>query len=180
MTSVTQLARSPGDPELQYKGPSSLTSADQLARGLGWFSLALGAVELLSPGSITRAIGLEGKETLVRGYGLREVAAGVQTLSVDNHVGLASRIAGDMLDIVTLLPALRTSNPKRDNAKLALGAVLAVTILDCLAYGAVTKVHAQDRGERRDYSDRSGLPRGISASRGLAGEKTTSPVRAVA
>lgn len=165
---VTDLARSPGDPKILQTGPSSLTAPDRLARGLGWFSLALGAVELMAPGRITRTLGLEGKEALVRAYGAREVAAGVPTLSMDSPVGLASRIAGDIIDIATLLPALGRDNPKRGNALLALMAVGTVTALDCIAFSGVSRVHSRDRGRTLDYSDRSGLPRGVAASRGLA------------
>jgi hypothetical protein len=165
---LTDIARSPGDPKIQQTGPSSLSASDRLARGLGWFSLALGAVEVLAPGYITRAAGLEGKETLVRAYGARELAAGVPTLSMDSHVGLASRIAGDIVDIATLLPALGRHNPQRGKTFLALVAVGTVTALDCIAMGGVNRVDSRNRGRTMDYSDRSGLPRGIPASRGLA------------
>jgi hypothetical protein len=168
VTQLTQKARSAGDPRVERLGPTSLTSADDLARGLGWFSFALGAVELFAPGALARSLGLEGKEGLLRFYGAREVLSGVQTLSVDKQVGLSGRIAGDVIDIATLLPALSARNPKQGNAMLALGAVLAVTALDCMAYAAVARVHTRNRGVTRDYSDRSGLPRGIEASRGLA------------
>src|SRR4051812_37053933 len=184
MNVVTQLthhiARSPGDPQVEQTGPTSRTSADDLARGLGWFSLALGAVELFAPGALARTIGLDGKEGLLRAYGAREILAGVQTLSIDKPIGLASRIAGDLLDIATLLPAVKASNPQQANAKLALGAVAAVTVLDCIAYAGVTAVHTRNRSETRDYSDRSGLPRGIAASRGLAKPTSLHEVRAAA
>lgn len=124
---LTDVARSPGDPKIQHSGPSSLSPSDRLARGLGWFSLALGAVELVAPGYITRSLGLQGKERLVRAFGAREVLAGVPTLSVDRQVGLASRIAGDIMDIATLMPALSRHNPQRGNAFLALVAVGTVT-----------------------------------------------------
>jgi hypothetical protein len=165
---LTDMARSPGDPRILQTGASSLTASDRLARGLGWFSLALGAVELMAPGHITRTLGLQGKETLVRAYGAREVAAGVPTLSMDSHVGLAGRIAGDIIDIATLLPALGRHNPQRRNALLALVAVGTVTALDCIAFTGVSRVHSRNRGRTLDYSDRSGLPRGVAASRGLA------------
>lgn len=171
---LTDIARSPGDPRIQQTGPSSLSAADRLARGLGWFSLALGAVELLAPGYITRAVGLKGKETLVRAYGARELAAGLPTLSIDSHVGLASRVVGDIIDIATLLPALGRHNPQRGKAFLALVAVGTVTALDCVALGGVNRAHSRNRGRTVDYSDRSGLPRGIAASRGLARQQRAS------
>lgn len=165
---LTGIARSSGDPVVEQTGPSSLTPADRLTRYLGWFSLALGVVELAAPGAITRLVGLQGKEGIVRAYGARELAAAVPTLSMDKKVGLASRIAGDVVDIATLMPALGRGNPQRGNALLALAAVGAVTALDCIAYGAVTRDHGRSRGRTRDYGDRSGLPRGVAASRGLA------------
>jgi hypothetical protein len=147
-----------------------VTPADTFAKGLGWFSIALGLIELVAPGRITEAVGLEGKQGLIRAYGARELMAGMQTLSVDKPAGLASRVVGDMIDIATLVPALSADNPKRGNAVLALGLVAAITALDCKAYMAVTATHSRHRGEMRDYSGRSGFPRGIEASRGLARE----------
>jgi len=166
MTRFADIARSGGDPEVVETGPTSLTAADRIARGLGWFSLVLGTVELAAPGTLARMLGLQGKEALLRAYGAREVMAGIPTLSMDKRVGLASRLAGDVIDIATLLPALGRGNPKRGNALLALAVVGAVTTLDCIALSGTA--NDRSRGRVRDYSDRSGLPRGVSASRGLA------------
>lgn len=168
ITRMAGLARDPGDPQVRRTGPSSLQASDRLARGLGWFGLALGAAEVAAPGRLARWLGLEGKEGLLRAYGVRELLAGVPTLSVDKQAGLAARIAGDVLDIATLLPALRASNPRRGNASLALAAVSAVTVLDCLALRAVHEARRRDLRSPRDYGGRSGLPRGVEASRGLA------------
>jgi hypothetical protein len=52
----------------------SQQSAQSLAQGLGWFSIALGLTEMLAPRSLTRSLGMEGHETLVQAYGLREIA----------------------------------------------------------------------------------------------------------
>lgn len=168
LTNVTRIARSEGDPRIERKGPSSLTGPDRLARALGWFSIGLGVTELVAPGRIARMLGLEGKEGLIRAYGAREIASAVPTLSVDKQVGLASRIAGDMLDLGTLALGLRRDNPKRDNAAIATALVVGITLLDLFAYTGVKAVHSRERGSARDYSDRSGLPRGARASRGLA------------
>ncbi len=168
LATVSRVVRAPGDPRIQQTGPSSVTPADTFAKALGWFSIALGLVELVAPGRITEAVGLEGRQGLIRGYGARELVAGMQTLSVDKSTGLASRVIGDLIDIATLVPALSTQNPKRGNAVLALGLVAAITALDSKAYLAVRATHRRDHGETRDYSSRSGFPRGVDASRGLA------------
>jgi hypothetical protein len=168
LTNPSNIARSEGDPKVLHKGPSSLTGPDRLARALGWFSIGLGITELVAPGRIARTLGLEGKEGLIRAYGARELASAVPTLSVDKQVGLASRIAGDALDLGTLALALRPDNPKRDNAAIATAMVIGVTLLDIFAYSGTKAVHSRERGSQRDYSDRSGLPRGPQASRGAA------------
>ncbi|RWB72410.1 MAG: hypothetical protein EOQ50_19445 [Mesorhizobium sp.] len=168
ITNATQIARSKGDPRVVRKGPSSLTGSDRLTRALGWFSIGLGLTELMAPGFIARTLGLEGKEALIRAYGARELASAVPTLSVDKPVGLASRIAGDVLDLATLSSALRPGNAKRDNAAIAFALVIGVTLLDLVAFADVKASHRRERGTHRDYSDRSGLPRGPQASRGLA------------
>jgi len=168
LTNVTHIARSKGDPRIERKGPSSLTGSDRLARALGWFSIGLGVTELVAPGMLARTLGLEGKEGLIRAYGARELAHAVPTLSVDKQVGLASRIGGDMLDLGTLSSALHPDNPKRNNAAIATALVVGITLLDLVAYAGVKTAHSRERGTQRDYSDRSGLPRGPQASRGLA------------
>jgi len=168
LTNVTHIARSKGDPRIERKGPSSLTGPDRLARALGWFSIGLGVTELVAPGMIARTLGLEGKERLIQAYGARELAHAVPTLSVDKQVGLASRIGGDLLDLGTLSSALHPDNPKRNNAAIATALVVGITSLDLVAYEGVKAAHRRERGTQRDYSDRSGLPRGPQASRGLA------------
>jgi hypothetical protein len=186
MTSLSNIARSEGDPKIIHSGPSSLGTADRLGRALGWFSLGLGLAELIAPGRITQALGMQGRESLVRAYGAREIAAGVMSLSVDKEAGLWSRVAGDGLDIATLMAALRDDNPKRENVALALFMVLGVTALDFIAAQGTTARHRRNRGQRRLYYDRSGFPKGLQAARGAAkdfkapGDMRTAPVRAVA
>jgi hypothetical protein len=54
-----------------------LGAADRLGRALGWFSIGLGVTELLAPRLITRALGMQGSEGLVRAYGAREIGSGL-------------------------------------------------------------------------------------------------------
>jgi hypothetical protein len=175
LTNLTHIARSEGDPRIEHKGPSSLTGPDRLARALGWFSVGLGVAELVAPGRIARTLGLDDKAGLIRAYGARELASAVPTLSIDKPIGLASRIAGDALDLGTLATALKRDNPQRRNAAIATALVAGITLLDVLAYKGVKAAHRPDRGAARDYSDRSGLPRGPEASRGLARQDFETP-----
>jgi hypothetical protein len=169
LTNLTGIGRSEGDPRVERKGPSSLRGADRLARALGWFSIGLGITEVVAPGRLARTLGLDDKEGLLRADGARELASAVPTLSVDKRIGLAARIGGDALDLGTLATALHRDNPKRRNAAIATAMVAGITLLDLVAYAGVKAAHRRDPGSSdRDYSDRSGLPKGAQASRGLA------------
>jgi hypothetical protein len=168
MNCMSNIARSEGDPRVIRTGASSMNSTDRLARALGWFSVGLGAVELMAPGRITRVLGMKGSEGLVQTYGLREIVSGIMTLSTEKQTGLKSRLAGDGLDIATLLSAFRRDNPKNDNVALALVMVGGVTMLDYIATQGTKVRHSRDRGQRRSYRDRTGFPKGIAAMRGIA------------
>lgn len=104
----------------------------QVARGLGWFSLGLGLYEAAAPGKLGRSLGLEGREGLLRFYGLREIMAGVGIFSSQPRPAgwLWARVGGDAMSLATLLPALRPNNPQQGNAKIALGVVVGVTLRD--------------------------------------------------
>ena len=166
---IGNVSRSKGDPKIIESGPSSLDYGDRLAKGLGWFSLALGMTQLLAPRVVARTVGMEGSESLLRAYGVREIVSGVVTLSPDKSVGLWSRVAGDVMDVATLMTALDPYNYKRDNTKVAVVAVLGITVLDIIGALAVS-----ERGKRAqksshvDYSNRTGFPKGIESARGAA------------
>lgn len=174
-TSLSNITRSEGDPKVLQSGPSSSGVPDSLARALGWFSIGLGLTELLAPRRITNALGMEGRETLVRVYGVREIGSGILSLSVDKNLGLWSRVAGDGLDIATVLTALRPDNPKRGNVAVALALLLGVTAIDLIDAQASTARHSRAVGRKRSYRDRSGFPRGVQASRGAARDFKTPP-----
>jgi len=170
MNYLANISRNEGDPKILQSGQSSLSSSDRLARVLGWFSLGLGLCELLAPHKITRALGMEGKESLVRAYGVREISSGILCLAAEKQIGLWSRIGGDAVDIATLTAAMREDNPKKDNAALALVAVAGITLLDLVGAEATTVRHKRSAGDRQRYRGRSGFPRGVQASRGAAKE----------
>ena len=175
MEKISNFTRSQGDPKVISTGPSSFGASDRMARNLGWFSFGLGAMELLFPERITRALGMEGHEDLIRAYGVREVAHGVLSLSIEKKAGLWSRVAGDGLDIATLIGSLREDNPKKHNVALALLMVGGITLLDIAAAKEVSARHAPQKGARRMYNDRSGYPKGLAASRGIGTKKKSAP-----
>ena len=112
----------------------------QLAKFLGYFSIGLGAVELIAPKRLIRLLGLFRSPVLVRSFGAREVAAGVAVLTYpDSAVPLWARVGGDALDLATLGWALRPGNRRRSEAAAATAAVLAITVLDVMCATALTQ-----------------------------------------
>jgi len=139
-----------------------LPSATALARGLGWFSIALGAVELLMPRQVGRAAGLGGRHALLRTYGVREIATGIGLLVSRRPAWwMWARVAGDALDAATL------SRGRAGRAGLSLGIVAAIAAADVACAAALSRP-ARPARATRDYSDRSGLPHAPSQMRGVA------------
>ncbi len=160
------IMRSKGDPKIVRSGPRQGAPGGRLARALGWFSIGLGAMQLLAPHRITRPLGMRGNEDLVRVCGVREILSGIVSLSVDRNAGLWSRVVGDSLDAAALMSAMRRNNPKKHNVALALLMVGGMAMLDWRA--AQQTMPARQTGRRRLYPDRSGFPRGLAAARDAA------------
>lgn len=144
------------------------SSADAVACGLGLFSLALGAAELLAPHSLARSIGMPRDAGLVRAFGAREIATGGAILSSSNAAPwMWARVAGDVVDLLALSRGMGRDNPRRGNACLAFAAVAGITLVDLLCARALS----DRRGGAYlapDYSDRSGFPRPAEEMRGAA------------
>jgi hypothetical protein len=151
-------------------------SANMMAQGLGLFSLALGAVELLAPRQLARVLYIEGQEHLLQLYGLREIGTGLGILASGSKAPwLWGRVAGDVLDIATLGAAMGQSRRKASVA-MAIGSVAMVTALDIACARALQNGHAEEEFEYRrirDYSDRSGFPRPVEEMRGGAADFAT-------
>ena len=138
-------------------------SADDVASGLGWFSIGLGVAELVAPRLVARAAGLTGHETLVRLYGVREIATGVGILLAWNRKPwMWARVAGDAADLATL------ARGRRPNAVGAMAAVAGVTALDIGTAAALQSVERKAARPMFDYSDRSGFPKPAQQMRGIA------------
>ena len=143
-------------------------SAKHLARNLGWFSIALGALEVAAPHRLSRSLGWRGSESTIAFYGLREIATGVAILSSRDPAPFVwGRVAGDALDLVSLVGGFGGSRRKA-TVGLAVGAVGLVTAIDLIC--AQTLSADSERGRTRipDYSNRTGLPKTAAQMRGAA------------
>ncbi len=122
---------------------SQNATIDRLATGLGWFSIALGAAELLVPDKVAQLIGVEDddrRRAWLRFYGLREIAAGVGILSQKGQAGwLWGRVAGDALDLTSLGSAMKASDANRTKLMSATAAVAGVTALDVFCAQQLSK-----------------------------------------
>ena len=155
----------------KYGSDSSLSGADALVRGIGLFALGLGVAELVAPGRIAKTFGLEGKEHLIRAYGLREIGSAVGTLSINPQPAFWARAAGDLVDLATVALGTRSGDDRqRRNAWLGVGAAVGFAALDAFAASLMGK-RGGERPPPADYGDRSGLPKGVEASRGYYRQK---------
>jgi uncharacterized membrane protein len=113
-----------------------IVNAQQLARGLGWFSIGLGLAHLAAPRRMSRMIGVESHPLLLRAIGLRELATGVGILSERKPAAwVEARVAGDMMDLALLGGALTVggrNGGSRARVAAATAAVAGVAALDLL------------------------------------------------
>jgi hypothetical protein len=130
------------------------SAAKQTGLGLGVFSLALGAAEIFAPERIAKALGLDPDgtaKTVIRAFGLREVAAGAMLVRGPAlSFNAWNRVIGDTMDTAALLLALRST--KKPGAVLgALAFVGACTALDRWTAGSLDEETGEtmplDRGE---------------------------------
>ncbi|MGE8130012.1 cyclase dehydrase [Methylobacterium sp. NPDC080182] len=175
--SMSQRRRS-GDPD-RSELPSYLVSdprrrpdpaTRELAQGLGWFSIGLGVTELACGGAIARWLGMPRSAPVIRAYGVRELLQGVGILGArDPTPWISARVAGDALDIATVLPGLEGHNPRKDNVLIALMALAGVTALDVICARSLAEAPlAPSEKVRRDYRRRSGFRRRAEVMRGAA------------
>lgn len=139
-------------------------AAESLERGLGWFSIGLGAAAVAAPRAVCWLSGVR-SPTLMRLVGTRELAAGIGILTQrDRAPWLWSRVVGDTLDLAGLSFAL-TRRGSRGRAAVALAAVAGVTALDVLA--AVRLAGSRAGGSAPGVSGRTDiyLERSIAVSK---------------
>jgi hypothetical protein len=161
------------EPSTESNGPARLQAMqltpEAMAKGLGWFSIALGVAELLAPKATAQATGVNFGKNLLQAYGVREIATGIGLLtSKDPQPWLWARVAGDALDLATLAADLASNNNKRRNTAMALIAVMGVTALDVWAADTARREARRNAEPPRDYSDRVGMALSPDEMRGKA------------
>ena len=118
--------------------------------GFGVLSWALGLAELFLPHQLLEWMGVDPRlAPVLRGFGLREIAAGVGILQ--NPVGpqfLWSRVAGDALDLLVLGLAFRSRSRRPARVDLAIGVVGAITVLDILMSARLTQLSVGKTAKR--------------------------------
>ncbi|KON81131.1 hypothetical protein PA01_05455 [Azoarcus sp. PA01] len=136
------------------------------ARGLGWFSIGLGVVEVLMPRLVAGVAGMRGSERFVRACGVREIVTGIGILAARRPgPWMWVRVAGDAFDFAALG---NVRNVRRPASRVLLGTVATVAALDAGCANALDRIERRGRPPVRDYHDRRGLPLPPVAMRGAA------------
>jgi hypothetical protein len=106
----------------------------QVSMMIGMTAIGLGVWGALFPRSVKRTLGIAAPTSAVVAlFGARELWSGFSLSGDPTRSGvLWARVAGDIFDIAVLTALSNPGNPKRGNARLALGAVLAITALDAV------------------------------------------------
>jgi uncharacterized membrane protein len=119
-------------------GRSRSNGSAGLVQGLGLFSLALGAAEVATPGVVARLAGVRdpgptGRATTML-YGVRELVHGAGILGGRRKdTWVRTRIAGDVLDIATVVTGAARSGASPARLGLTLAALAGVTATDVAA-----------------------------------------------
>src|SRR5215212_2003835 len=101
------------------------TAEQQLAKGLGWFSVGLGTASLAAPRHLARLIGLRdtsGTAKAMRAVGVQELTAASGIFQMGQPAPpLWSRVTGDVLHLGLLARAMlrREADPVRTAGAMA-------------------------------------------------------------
>jgi len=107
-----------------------------VAKGLGIFSFALGIPQTLAPGRMNRMIGIKDdskSRMLMRAVGIRELTAGVGIFTDRRPTEwIWARVAGDTMDLALLGSALRSKSQSPARTLAATGAVIGAFTADVI------------------------------------------------
>lgn len=153
------MARGPGRYGANSRPTRSTT--EQLAIGLGWFSIGLGAAEVLAPGALARFIGVRNDErsrNVLRAFGAREIGTGIAILQGGpDAASLWGRVGGDALDLWAMTRALDDPQTDRNRLLTAIGAVAGVTAVDAIAANGLSQVRSGSFGAARSSRERNAI-----------------------
>ncbi|HSA58045.1 MAG TPA: SRPBCC family protein [Gemmatimonadaceae bacterium] len=161
-------------PRRRVRRRNGRADGEDLAAGLGWFSLALGIAQIAAPGGMARMIGVRNtgrSRAIMRAIGVRELAAGVGLLSQARTSDWAlARAAGDVMDLTLLGSALGNEGGRRRRTAAATAAVLGVAALDLFA--------GKQLGREEATTGRRARPRGIRVQRSITVNRSPEEVYA--
>jgi hypothetical protein len=134
--------------ELKYRGAANVGTG-KLAKGLGYFSIALGLSELLMPAQVGELIGVSRRyRSFLPLLGLREIAHGISILSQEKPTeAVWARVGGDAVDLAYLGAAFMGRENNKNRLTGATLAVLGVTVLDVLC---AQQLSSQDWGAAKN------------------------------
>jgi uncharacterized membrane protein len=138
-----------------------MAKGDVSARALGYFSVGLGAAQLVAPGAVAKLVGIRyGNKSRVifRLVGMRELTGGLGLLT-QRRAGqwMWARVAGDLTDLALLGAGLASAKNSRERVAAALVAVAGVTYADLQAAEWLT--------DDSDSVDGLRVTRGITVNR---------------
>jgi uncharacterized membrane protein len=124
---------------------------DQLAKFLGWFSIALGTAQVAAPRALARLVGASGDgiaPRVMRAFGVRELTQGSGILARPRPTTwLWSRVAGDALDLALL--GLVAAKNRKARTLFAVANVLMVTAPDVYEARALGRRRGEPRTGKR-------------------------------
>ena len=127
---------------------------ENIAKGLGVFSFALGIPQVLAPGRVNRMIGVRDDATTrmwMRAVGAREIAAGVGIFSQRHPAEwLWARVAGDTMDLALLGSALRGKSRRPGRTLAATGAVAGAFAADLVDSVKLSRGKAPSAAQAQD------------------------------
>ncbi len=141
--------RIPGRPPLRLETDrvrAKPAVSPNLSFMIGQTAIGLGLWGLFFPRAVKRTLGVRASAPVVAAlFGQRELWSGARLFVDPTRTDvLWARVAADVADLGVLCALARPDNPKRGNARLALGLVAAITALDAIVRVTSTCICGSD------------------------------------
>ena len=136
------------------------SDGEGLAKALGWFSIGLGAAQIVAPARMARLIGVDydgNSRATMLAVGAREIAVGLGLLTQPRPAEWAwGRVAGDAMDLALVGKALTSDDNDRRRTTATLAALLGITALDVYCAQRLTNTRS-DRMTTAADAKRQGI-----------------------